>query len=410
MKLLIYSHDAYGLGNIRRMLAICDHLLSTVADLSVLLISGSPILHSFRLPPGLDYIKLPCIRRDEQGRLSAKYLQEEAETTLKLRSELIHSTALSFKPDLVLVDKKPYGLGQELLATLQDLSCRCPRTRWVLLLRDILDAPDRTIEEWRAQDTYGAIQTYYDQVLVVGSPEIFDLCREYHIPAALQPRVHFCGYIRKPKSLSRPAQIRRQLGIPTDQPLVVVTPGGGEDGFLLLDTYLQGLAQISARAGFHSLVIQGPDLPEALRTQIQGQIQANSQVHTLAFTEDPMAYLEAADLVVSMAGYNTISEILSLNKRAVVVPRITPGIEQWVRAERMAALGLLKALHPDRLNCLELMAVIQAELQADPPAITLDMNALPRIRAAILSLLCPSEASDALELALLPTAYPPLPA
>ena len=75
MKLLVYSHDAYGLGNICRMLAICHHLLDTIPNLSILVLSGSPMLHSFRLPAGLDYLKLPCLHRDENGDLSAKYLK-----------------------------------------------------------------------------------------------------------------------------------------------------------------------------------------------------------------------------------------------------------------------------------------------------------------------------------------------
>ena len=407
MKLLIYSHDAYGLGNIRRMLAICDHLLNTVNHLSILLISGSPLLHSFRLPHRLDYIKLPCIRRDEQGKLSAKYLQEEADITLRLRSELICSTALAFQPDLILVDKKPYGLGQELLPTLQALRQHSPRTRCLLLLRDILDAPSRTLEEWQDQDTYGAIRSYYDQVLVVGCPQIFDLCREYQIPQDLQSKIRYCGYIRKPKSSIRSLQIREQLGIPPDQIMVAVTPGGGEDGFLLLNTYLQAIRQTSLGSSLHSLVIQGPDLPAAQRSRITALIQNQTQVQGLEFTEDPMAYWEAADLIVSMAGYNTISEILSLRKRAVVVPRIKPGVEQLIRADRMAALGLLRFIHPDQLTPESLIKTVENTLKQDPPVINLDMNGLPRIRDSILSLHSPSESSD---LALLPTAYQPLPA
>ena len=59
MKLMVYSHDAFGLGNIRRMLAICQYLLRTLPNVSILVVSGSPALHTLSLPEGLDYIKLP---------------------------------------------------------------------------------------------------------------------------------------------------------------------------------------------------------------------------------------------------------------------------------------------------------------------------------------------------------------
>jgi predicted glycosyltransferase len=143
MKLLVYSHDAYGLGNIRRMLEICQHLLQTIPNLSILLLSGSPMLQGFRLPQGLDYIKLPCLNRGEEGNLSAKYLKMDTQATVQMRGDLILTTALNFKPDLVLVDKKPYGLKDELKETIHVLKDICPNTRWVLLLRDILDHPDR---------------------------------------------------------------------------------------------------------------------------------------------------------------------------------------------------------------------------------------------------------------------------
>jgi len=64
-RLLVYSHDTFGLGNIRRMLAICEHLVETDVDLSILLVTGSPVIHNLRLPARLDYIKLPCLTRSD---------------------------------------------------------------------------------------------------------------------------------------------------------------------------------------------------------------------------------------------------------------------------------------------------------------------------------------------------------
>ncbi|NJM61660.1 MAG: glycosyltransferase, partial [Oscillatoriales cyanobacterium RU_3_3] len=118
---MVYSHDAFGLGNIRRMLTICEHLLSSISDLSILVVSGSPMLQSFRLPPRLDYIKIPCLNRGKTGEIAVKYLQTEIGETVKLRSDLILMAAMNFKPDAILVDKKPYGIKNELVTTLKFL-------------------------------------------------------------------------------------------------------------------------------------------------------------------------------------------------------------------------------------------------------------------------------------------------
>ncbi|MEM8832200.1 MAG: glycosyltransferase, partial [Cyanobacteria bacterium P01_G01_bin.19] len=141
---MVYSHDAFGLGNIRRMSAICQHLLESIPNLSILLLSGSPMLQSFRLPPGLDYIKLPCLNRGVSGDMAVKYLHTDVESTLKLRSELILAAAKNYQPDLVLVDKKPSGIKGELDLAIDYLKSNLPATKFVLLLRDILDTPQKT--------------------------------------------------------------------------------------------------------------------------------------------------------------------------------------------------------------------------------------------------------------------------
>src|SRR5271157_3109489 len=129
MRLMVYSHDTFGLGNIRRMLAICTHLHASIPDLSVLIITGSPMLQSFRVSQGIDYIKLPCLKRTESGDLGARFLDLEIEEIVRLRRELILSTVVSFQPDVVLVDKKPDGLARELEPSLRYIKCNLPQTR-----------------------------------------------------------------------------------------------------------------------------------------------------------------------------------------------------------------------------------------------------------------------------------------
>ena len=163
MKLMVYSHDAFGLGNIRRMLTICEYLLRTLPDVSILVVSGSPALHTLRLPEGLDYIKLPCLGRDATGQLEARYLKKMPDTLVRLRSHLILTAAVHFQPDVLLVDKKPQGLRNELKETLAYLSLYSPNTKRVLLLRDILDIPAVTIQQWQKNNYYNITQKHYDQ-------------------------------------------------------------------------------------------------------------------------------------------------------------------------------------------------------------------------------------------------------
>lgn len=362
-RVLIYSHDTFGLGNIRRMLEIGRHLVQSSPEVSVLVITGSPMLHAFRIPDRIDYVKLPCLSRNVDGRYGARSLPLTLDALVRLRANLIRSTIADFAPDLILVDKKPFGVEDELSGALADLQSFARRPKLVLLLRDILDSPEATTRVWRKNGYFEAIEAYYDQVLVVGSPDIFDLRCEYRFPPFAAAKVRFCGYIaRQPGRQSR-ADVRRGLDVREDQPLVLVTPGGGEDGHDLIGACLKGLKALPARRRPRTHIVCGPEMSEARRIAIEVAAEL-PQVSLQDFSDDMMSLMAGADVVLAMGGYNTVCELLTLRKRAVLVPRVKPGVEQYMRAARMAGLGLVRMLHPVGLTPAALMDGLQAELTA----------------------------------------------
>lgn len=374
MKLMVYSHDTFGLGNIRRMVSICEYLLDMIPDLSILLISGSPLLHHFRLPQGLDYIKLPCLRRDCSGTLTAKYLGADHDDVVQMRAELILSAAANYKPDCLLVDKKPGGLQQELLPTLEHLAIKQGQTRCVLLLRDILSSPNETKTEWQRGGYSELIQAFYDEIWVVGSPEVFDLRIEYQLPFGVAEKVRFCGYLRKSPGSILTASPHHKLHPLPGENVVLVTPGGGEDGYNLIDTYLRALEILPAGVLLSSLIVLGPDMPIPQQQELFQRAAGHARIHMQNFSSDLMGLMSRADVVVSMAGYNTICEILSLAKQAVVVPRIQPVQEQLIRAERMAALGLVRTIHPEKLTPAHLLSAVLDQLQGPATASSSRIN------------------------------------
>ena len=363
-RVLIYSHDTFGLGNIRRMLEVARHLVQSSPEVSVLVITGSPMLHAFRIPPRIDYLKLPCLSRNAAGQYGARFLDLSLDATVRLRANLIRSAITDFAPDLILVDKKPFGVEDELSGALVALQSRTPRPKMVLLLRDILDEAQATMRVWRKNGYFEAIEAYYDEVLVVGSPEIFDLRREYRFPPFAAAKVTFCGYIARPPGRQSRAEARRELRVDTCQPLVLVTPGGGEDGHALVGACLDGLRAMPEAQRPRTHIVFGPEMAEAQRTAFRAAAASLPQVSLQDFSDDMMALMAAADVVVSMGGYNTVCELLTLRKPAVVVPRVKPGLEQFIRAQRMAALGLLRTLHPDRLSGAALLDAVLTELAA----------------------------------------------
>ncbi len=375
-RVLIYSHDTFGLGNIRRMLEVARHLVQTSPEVSVLVLTGSPMLHAFRIPARIDYVKLPCLARDTSGRYSARSLPMNLEQTVRLRANLIKSAIADFQPDIVLVDKKPFGVEDELVGAFEALPRSPHRPRLVLLLRDILDSAEATRRVWQKNGCFEAIEAYYDEVLVVGSPDIFDLRREYAFPPFAAAKVRFCGYIAREAARRSRAEVRASLGVAAHERLLLVTPGGGEDGRRLVATCLKGLAQTPEAQRPRTHIVFGPEMPQAERETLEATARALPQVSVQTFSDDMMSLIGAADVALAMGGYNTVCELLTSGRRAVIVPRTEPGHEQLLRAERMAKHGLLTMLHPDAATPAALMQAVQAQFDAHARG-----DAVPRLKS-----------------------------
>lgn len=366
LRVMVYSHDTFGLGNIRRMLAVSNHLLRDIPGVSVLLVTGSPMIQEFRIQPGLDYIKLPCLSRTGRDQYSAKTLGTGIERLLQLRSGLILAAARDFAPDVVLIDKKPDGVKHELRQTLDYLKNTRPQCRIALVLRDILDCPSSTISSWQERGYFRTLREYFESVLVLGDPSVFDAAVEYRFPEDIRSMTRYCGYIRHeaPKSMAT-ALLRSRFLANGESRMVLVTPGGGEDGYALVRNYAEGTSRLRST---RSVIVCGPEMPAAQREAIAQTVARDRSVTVTEFTGEMLGHMAAVDCVVSMAGYNTMCEVLSLRKRSVTSPRVHPVKEQWIRGERLSSLGLTDAIHPDVLTAGNLMDAVNEQLETNSGA------------------------------------------
>ena len=384
---MVYSHDTFGLGNIRRMLAICKYVHASIPDLSILILSGSPMLQSFRVEPGIDYIKLPCLKRTESGELGVRFLDLDVTEIVRLRRELILSTVAGYRPDVVLVDKKPDGLAGELEPSLRHIKCSLPQTRIHLVLRDILDSSSVTVDDWTRRGYYSILRWFYDRVLVLGDQGIFDVCEEYQFPQDLQEKVQHCGYVQRQRPGRSRVDIRKELGVEQWESLVFITAGGGQDGYELFSASLEATSSLAQRLPLKTLLITGPELSTEQTQAISTAAQSCDGLRVIEFTDDLMSYMNAADIVISMAGYNTICELLTLGKRSIVIPRVRPIEEQRIRAERLAGSRAFRTILPDELTPRVLESAIEEELQLAqstvPVSTCIDLGALPRIAAIL---------------------------
>ncbi len=327
----MYSHDTYGLGHLRRTLAIASRLRQS--DANVLILTGSPVVGQFDLKSRIDFVRIPGMIKISDENYLPLSMKLDARQVLEIRQALIAATARAFKPDLFIVDKAPLGLKREIMSTLKWFQQFRPRTKTVLGLRDIMDDSASTIKDWEEKGVYGVLNSYYSEIWVYGQKDFYDPILEYDIPEHIAQKMVFTGYIpRKVAKAGQVKAIRRDLGVEPDQKLVLVTTGGGGDGYSHLDAFLTMLEGWSGCPPFKTVLVTGPFMPKKQRSEIIARSRALG-VRSYRFYRQMERMIGAADVVVSMGGYNTVCEILSQGKPSLIIPRENPRREQHIRAQ-----------------------------------------------------------------------------
>jgi predicted glycosyltransferase len=359
-RLLIYSHDSFGLGHLRRCRAIAQHLVERFKQLSVLILSGSPIIGSFDYRSRVDFVRVPGVIKLRNGEYTSLNLHLDIEKTLEIRRSIIHHTAEVFEPDVFLVDKEPLGLRGEVRSTLEMLKAR--GTRCILGLRDVMDEPASLVDEWQRKMVFPALESLYDEIWVYGLPQIFDPLSEIPGMAALADKVRFTGYLKR--TVPEHADPMSEHRLPTED-FILVTPGGGGDGAELVD-WVVSAYEHDAGLPHRAILLLGPFMPAEQRVAFQARVDRDARLTAITFEARVEPFFERASAIVGMGGYNTFCEILSFGKPALLVPRTTPRLEQYLRAERAQRLGLVRMLGNDGVRAPQRMAEALHQLPLMP--------------------------------------------
>lgn len=386
LRVVLYSHDTMGLGHKRRNLLIAQALSGAGLDADILLISGMGDASVMPAPVGIDMLTLPALYKAADGQYEARRLNLALEEIVELRSQLMLAAVKNFRPDVLIVDNVPRGAVRELDPTLEYIHRYLP-TRCVLGLRDVLDTPATVRRDWKRAENIAAIRRYYDAVWSYGDPAIYDPRREYRWPADITAKVRPLGYLDPRARLNQVsaaacAQIQR-LGLPLDRDLVLCQVGGGQDGTALAEAF----ARATFPAGSLGVLLMGPFMPAEAQQRLRTLAQVNPRLSLVDYLAEPTLLLERASRVVAMGGYNTTCELLAYQKPALIVPRISPRQEQWIRADRLHRLGLVDLLHPAQLSPQALTDWLHRPLPSDRTGFEVNLRGLDNLVAEVQRLL-----------------------
>jgi predicted glycosyltransferase len=355
-RIAFYSYDEHGLGHVRRSIAVA-HALSAAQAVSILLIAGAREAALFRLPEGTDTLALPSPSTDFNGDRRGPSIGLDVAGTVRMRARTLRNALAAYEPDVLVVDRLPLGVYDELAESLGVL--REMGTRLVLGLREVLDDPDAVRAEWDRSGALDVLRRSYDGIWVYGDPRVFDPAVEYEMPADLRERVRYTGYLDRraaaPAAGTDLAARRRELQLPGGR-LALCAVGGGEDGHRLAEAF----ARATLPAGATGVVVAGPFMADDERAALHALAGGRHDLRVLDFVADADSLIALADDVVAMGGYNTICEVLASDARALIVPRVAPSREQLIRAQRLSTLGAIDMLAPGELTAAALSTWLAA--------------------------------------------------
>ncbi len=339
-RIMLYSHDTYGLGHIRRARTIAMALAARFPGASILIATGSPIVGRFDFPQGVDFVRIPGVVKLATGDYASDTMHLDIGQTVTLRERILRATADAFAPDLLIVDKEPMGLRGEMLPTLDLLRQRGARI--ILGLRDVLDEAGALKSEWTRKGALEVIENYYDEIWIYGLREIFEPLAGLPLSRAVRDRVRYTGYLRReaPDDWPEPHMAER---VPRGS--VLVTPGGGGDGEALIDWVLRAY-EADMRLSVPALIVFGPFMNAERRTEFEHRAHRFRTIRTRNFDSRLERLMIESRGVIAMGGYNTFCEILSFDKPAALAPRITPRMEQYLRVAAAERIGLVRMLPP----------------------------------------------------------------
>jgi predicted glycosyltransferase len=204
-----------------------------------------------------------------------------------------------------------------------------------------------------------ALRDLYDEIWVYGLPQICDPLEGIDIPQRVRRKMIYTGYLHRevPTHGAPP-----RLPDICQKPYVLVTTGGGGDGDSLIEWVLRAYEH-DPLLPYPALLVLGPFMQAERQREFMERASKLKRVDTITFHGQLETLVSRAVGVVAMGGYNTFCEVLSLDKRALIVPRTEPRLEQHIRASRAAELGLVSILSDDGVYDPRVMA---AALRALP--------------------------------------------
>ncbi len=347
MQALLYCHNVHGLGHIVRSSQIAAAVVNAGGRATI--VTGCAALDAVPIDSRVSVRTIPPIRPASPLRFEAVDRALAGTNVMRLRAERILEAARAVRPDVVLADLLPLGLGGELCLTLGAARAEgWPTTFvWGIPYIDVSVAAARQPANPSLLDAY----RMYESAIAYEDPSAADLFQR--LPAwALPPRRAVVGLVAE-GAVARGA---RSPG------LIVVACGGGTTAASLCRTTVAAKQLLPSSLGVRLRLVAGPlaDLGEIQAIAADaGDVEVIGAATLGAVVSD-------AHVVVSRAGYNSVAQLLQSDFPLIFVPFAGGSGDQGARATRLGRGPGVEVVEEGAAGAAHLAEALQRALTGPP--------------------------------------------
>ena len=385
-KLLFYCQHILGMGHLVRSMEIVRGFMS---DFQVCFINGGQIIKEFEIPDAVEVINLPAIKTDSEFKqlkpvdesLSLAEVQE-------LRKSKLLQIAEEFQPDVLIIELFPFGRGKfsfELIPFLEKLQASKKPVKIVSSLRDIVVT--KTNQEKYENKVCRLMNQYFDMLLIHGDPNFITLNQSFSRVKDIQCQTEYTGYVVQKPSVNPELTKEDREILDSEQPLILVSVGGGRFGHELIDCVVESADILKQKIPHQIQVFTGPFSPDDKVKLWQKLTESKQNINVSRYTQNLISYMQKADLSISMSGYNTTLNVMTTGVRAMILPfKGNNDQEQRIRAGKLDSLGVVKMLDESDLQPEIFSQKLIEYLAIEPKKLEFDFNGVENTAALIKNL------------------------
>lgn len=374
-RVLYYTHNSIGLGHAFRALAVITAMRKHRPDIDFLVVSGTSVPELF-LKNGIEIVKLPSIKfhiDDNTYFLGARYLRNcSVEEISDLRQKIIEETFNTFRPDVLIVEHNMLGQRGEIIPLLLKKWRQIPQSEAFALVhisRGILRNPsliEAPFNDRRQMSESIYVGDLYDFIYVMEDREVIDINRAYFgNRRSLRKKIQYMGKITaKTREELTPKEETRRMINGSGHKIILVSLGRRKSALRIAELLVQAFYDLNLEKEYRLSFVIDPYLDPALKKQMIRRF-SNSHIYFFDFLPNLVDIINVSTLVIARAGYNTLSEVLLTDSKAILIPEEHGHQEQETRLDKVQKANI-SVLHEDNLNLENFRETLDRMLGLEP--------------------------------------------